>query len=550
MTRDDSAADMAAAVAVSLSDLRYEVELEPTLRLTYAEGQLASRLGQGRDDAGTLAAVSAFLLTAEWRAEVESIAFHQRMTAPAATQFTATHSGAGIAGMWLKHRCEFHATHDGRRLIVGAAVDVSVEGPGHEFLDQSEILYRQVVENSADFAMRTTPSRTIQYVSASVTKVLGWTPSDLVGRNVVEFIHPADQRIASDQSAKLNRGETAVLRTRIRNSAGDYLWMAQNVRPILSGDGDVVARASVWRDITTEVEALEALAKSEERFRSAMRSAPTGVALIDAGRRFRAVNPALCRILAREESWLLTHAMGDVVHPADDSRELDLHTAVDSSQVDVLTADLRCIRSDGQTVWVRESVSPLIGSGADEASVAHFADITAARQAEERLHFLALHDELTGQLRPAALTPILGEMLAKHHANPARTLGVLFLDVDGMKGVNDTYGHEVGDKVIKMAAERIAASVRPHDSVARVGGDEFVVVVPDMASIDNVLAIAERLQNQFQLPMQVESTALHMTLSIGVAAAEPGDEPDQLLRRADLAMYASKHSGRGRATLG
>ncbi|MBK6762609.1 MAG: GGDEF domain-containing protein [Micrococcales bacterium] len=128
-------------------------------------------------------------------------------------------------------------------------------------------------------------------------------------------------------------------------------------------------------------------------------------------------------------------------------------------------------------------------------------------------------------------------------------MGVLFIDLDGLKSVNDTYGHAVGDEVIVTVARRVRDRVRVNDVLARFGGDEFVLVLPAIHGVDDVARICEELHRAVTQPMAVGERTIVMTMSVGVAVVSPGEDPDSALRRADAALYRAKREGRARTVV-
>lgn len=469
---------------------------------------------------------------------------------PAASEgeFRTTGQAWNGAGLVLAHRYRLRTRPDGSTALIGAARDVTAEVAERERLVASERRYRLLAEHSADFAMQTNPDRVIEYVSSSVTESLGWAPSDLLGQLISDYIHPDDRAHAAALSLQLNDGKPVFLRTRFRHADGAYRWMAQQVRPVRDDDGTVLSRIGVWRDVTAEVEATEALAASERRFRLAMRSAPTGIAVLDPHRRFVAVNPALCQLLGREEQWLLAHSVFDIVQPDAEVSDPALHARVTIALGESASAELSCRRPDGTTVWVQQAVGALTDSeGTLTGYVSHFVDVTEARLARERLSYLAWHDDLTGALRPAALLAGLEPLL--HAGIGEQRPAALFVDVDGLKQINDTMGHEAGDSIIQEAARRITTAVRGTDLVGRIGGDEFVVVLPAVRGGEDAMRVAEKIQDGFVEPLDIADTPIRITVSIGVSLAEPGENGESLLHRADVALYRSKREGRSRSSL-
>lgn len=168
------------------------------------------------------------------------------------------------------------------------------------------------------------------------------------------------------------------------------------------------------------------------------------------------------------------------------------------------------------------------------------------RDAFEQLQHRASHDGLTGLPNRALLRERLNA--AAPHALNGVPVAMLFIDLDGFKGINDTYGHEAGDRLLVAVANRLFAAVRGADTVARLGGDEFAVLLDGMDSEEDTYAVADRLLENIQAPVPYEGTELHPRASIGVAIWRGDTDVDQLMQNADLAMYAAKTSGKGRVT--
>jgi diguanylate cyclase (GGDEF)-like protein len=169
-------------------------------------------------------------------------------------------------------------------------------------------------------------------------------------------------------------------------------------------------------------------------------------------------------------------------------------------------------------------------------------DITDSRQLQERLSFQALHDTLTGLPNRRLCADRLHAALAPHQG---RLVGLLFVDLDGFKSVNDTLGHDAGDELLRRVAGRISACVRGHDTVARVGGDEFVVLLDGVTGREEVDLIAGRVVEEVRRPVDLPAGAVHVGASVGVALGNPGARVDDVLRSADEAMYVAKRERRG-----
>ncbi len=186
-------------------------------------------------------------------------------------------------------------------------------------------------------------------------------------------------------------------------------------------------------------------------------------------------------------------------------------------------------------------------AGAAAGTVIILRDVTQRRQQEEKLRFLAIHDALTGLPNRLLFKDRLDHALA---AAPRKRScpTVLLLDIDGFKSVNDTFGHSAGDALLIRSAERLTALLRKGDTVARMGGDEFLLLLPDLAPGKSPEDAAARVLDAFRRPFEFEGRPLRLTVSIGIAVhPEHGEDADTLIRNADIAMYTAKTSGRNRA---
>jgi diguanylate cyclase (GGDEF)-like protein len=168
------------------------------------------------------------------------------------------------------------------------------------------------------------------------------------------------------------------------------------------------------------------------------------------------------------------------------------------------------------------------------------------RKQIDELSRQAFHDSLTDLPNRSLFADRLSHALARTRRGN-RAVAVLLLDLDGFKEINDSYGHEAGDKVLIAVAQRLRGCLRPGDTVARLGGDEFTILLEDIASVSEATRVAERIESSLQTPFVVEGQETRVTTSIGIALNEPGHgEPSTLLRNADAAMYRAKHGGSGR----
>ena len=177
-------------------------------------------------------------------------------------------------------------------------------------------------------------------------------------------------------------------------------------------------------------------------------------------------------------------------------------------------------------------------------------DVTDRKRAEQRLQHDALHDALTGLPNRVLFLDRLDQAIRRaQRANPAAAAAVLFLDLDRFKLVNDSLGHQVGDRLLVAVARRLESAVRPPDTVARLGGDEFTVLLDGVANVHEASLIAERVHHTLRTPFEIDDRELFIDASIGIALADSDAAPDTVLRDADVAMYRAKGDGKGRSAV-
>jgi diguanylate cyclase (GGDEF)-like protein/PAS domain S-box-containing protein len=297
------------------------------------------------------------------------------------------------------------------------------------------------------------------------------------------------------------------------------------------------------RDVSERERSSLALEQARRRFQQAFHSAPTGMALVrlDDGRVVDA-NQSLGEMLGLDNGHLVGRTLREFTHP-DDVKEAVPHRArLELGIVDSYRIDQRYRRSDGEYIWARTRVSSTEDDGVMLA-ITHIEDVTEQRRTAEQLTHAARHDELTGLPNRSYLMHLLEERLES--AAPS-SVGVIFVDLDQFKVVNDSLGHGMGDELLVVVAARLRDVVRDDDVLARFGGDEFVVVIDGEGYPVDPGEVAERIRRAVLAPVMVDDHELFVTASIGFSLNVDGMGPADLLRDADAAMYRAKDRGRDR----
>jgi diguanylate cyclase (GGDEF)-like protein/PAS domain S-box-containing protein len=295
---------------------------------------------------------------------------------------------------------------------------------------------------------------------------------------------------------------------------------------------------------------LSAHRTGEGRFRAVFRNAALGIGVVDGTGRVLEVNERLARIVGRDAAAVRGRTI-------DEFREADDRPEFCSAIRDLLagrrghySADKRFTSADGTITWTRMQASTVrAADGSVELLIMMFEDITEQRRMNQRLLHQATHDALTGLPNRTMLLDRLSELLDA--AKPEERVGLAFLDLDGFKGVNDTLGHEAGDRLLAEVARRLSLATDPsRHLVARMGGDEFVILVERTISSSCVTDVAKAALAALQEPIILDGRKLSVTASLGlVERPAAGAKPVELLRAADMTLYWAKADGKARWAL-
>ena len=311
----------------------------------------------------------------------------------------------------------------------------------------------------------------------------------------------------------------------------------------------VLSFASRFPTRTKPVETpMTTLQSSAELFQAAFDFAAIGMALVFPNGRCQRVNRSLCEILGYTDQELLATDFQDFVHRDERITARTKWEQLLSGKIPGYQIETRCIHSDGHEVWVLWSVSKAMVEHSESAHlIFQIQNITDRKAAEERLLHDAFHDALTGLPNRALMMDHLKLAIARNKRKSNLTFAVLYLDLDRFKVVNDSFGHMIGDQLLVGIARRLEACVRPGDTVARVGGDEFTILLEDVTDVGEAVSVAERIQQELKLPFTLSGRDVFTTVSVGIAPGSNSyNQPDEILRDADTAMYRSKSLGKAR----
>lgn len=445
---------------------------------------------------------------------------------------------------------------------------LSLAGANEEALRASEERYRTILRDQSELISRYKPDGTFSYANEAFCRFFGTTPEELTGNKWAPMAHPDDVAAIREQLATLSPANPIVeIENRVYNGNDELRWCRFINRAFFDAQGNLSEIQSVGRDITNQREAQEALRQSHEQFNRLVQRLPVGVFKIllrqSGDYRFIYASEKHASLLGTTTQAILANpeaAFGNV-HP-DDRPSLDAANWDAAHTGKPFLWEGRSI-VNGAVRWFRIESNPTVLPNGDSVWDGIIADVTERKLLDEQFKHFAFHDALTGLPNRRLLHDRICQSLAA--ANRDGKLGaLLYLDLDNFKPLNDHHGHEAGDLLLNEVARRLSGCVRAVDTVARVGGDEFVVLlgglVGDRAqATDEAMKVAEKIRlavaEPYTLAVRYQSGALadithHCSASIGVAVYPDEDNNcDEILKLADTAMYLAKTEGRNRISL-
>jgi diguanylate cyclase (GGDEF)-like protein/PAS domain S-box-containing protein len=419
-------------------------------------------------------------------------------------------------------------------------------------LSESEKKYSTIVENSND-GIVILQDGLLKYANSKMLEITQYAMGETIGKQFIDFISPGYKAHAVDRYKRRMAGERVPNRYEIEIISKKDRTIPVEINASRIEYEGKVADMAIVRDITERKQAEKALRESEEKYSSLFQHSNDAIFLHDLNGTILDVNEKVLDQFQYTKSQILSMKIADL-HPA---QSLPVSKRAFEKVVEngFFNFEIDFRKKNGE-IFPAEVSSSLFKISGTEVIQGIVRDVTDRKRAVEQIAFMAYHDSLTDLPNRHLLKDRLQQTLASAKQYN-RIVAILFLDLDNFKRINDTLGHDQGDKLLLNVAERLQGYIRNSDSitrleveqgdttVARLGGDEFTILLTEIKHIKDAAKVAQRILDLFNEPFAIESQEVFITTSIGISVyPDDGDTVDALLKHADTAMYHAKDQGR------
>jgi len=411
-------------------------------------------------------------------------------------------------------------------------------------LKESEERFLDVFDNTSDLIQCLAPDGSIIYTNRSWRKVMGYTEQEARSLKLLDILHPESMICCQDRFGRLMNGETlSCIDFKFVTKTGETVHLMGDCGSIIK-EGGVISTRGIFRNITDTINAEKALKITEARYQALYENAPDIYSTISASGEILSINQTGARMLGYEVNELIGESAAKVIHPEDQRTVFDCVWKLFNNPEDRRDIEYRKIRKDGSILWVHQRASPEPGGAAQQLLVV-CRDITEKRYLEDKLAHQASHDMLTNLPNRREFERRFQQLLQRE-SDPTDQHVLCFLDLDQFKIINDTCGHIAGDELLRQVAALLKGLIRSRDTLARIGGDEFAVLMEN-ASLNKSLQFAEKIRATIEaFQFHWRSQRFSIGVSIGVVPIQTGCSITDTLNMADMACYTAKKEGRNR----
>jgi len=439
---------------------------------------------------------------------------------------------------------------EGRPATLSFLNDITERKRMEDMLRQSEELYRLLSEHVTDTVWLMDMNLKTTYQSPSAVKLRGYTRQEILELPMGKHATPESLKLAFEvlsveiPKVEVDPGYNPIHKLDLEYYCkdGTTVWAETKFSVIRDPSGKPVSIMAEARNITDRKKAEQALRESQEKYQSLVENINDVFYALDTQGNITYVSPVVEHFTQYKVSDLIGKPFIPLIYPDDLPALLDSFNRLMSGELE--PSEFRIVDKDGRIIYVRTSSRPIYKDGEIVGITALMTDITERKQLEQKLEEMVTHDFLTGLPNRVLLTDRFSMAAALAGRNKAR-LAVMSLDLDKFKIINDTLGHQAGDQVLKTISAQLAGITRASDTIARVGGDEFILVMMETNHMEDATAIAHKILDSFTEPLLINDHQVHLSTSIGIAIfPEDAEDLETLINKSDAAMYYSKGHGR------
>lgn len=381
----------------------------------------------------------------------------------------------------------------------------------------------------------------ILQVNPKLCEITGYAREALLLMNSAEIVDAGvGSRLEAQHMTSLLAGKAPsfTLDKRVKRRDGALIWVRCTVSVVRDAVSQPQHLICIIEDISQRKEV-------EERYRATVDNAPVGIMHTALDKSTLHVNNKICAMLGYTEAELLQLRSKNIVPPEQYGTDIDKFELLNAGKIDSFASERPLICKDGRIIWVTRTVSAVCDSaGKPLYHVRVMVDITERKQAEEKLVHLAHYDALTGLPNRVLFHDRLRQAMAQAQRHNS-VAGVMFIDLDRFKIANDTLGHAAGDALLKAVAARLNECLRSGDTVARLSGDEFSLILGNLRCNEDASRVARKVLDTLARPFSLQGHDFYVTASVGISMyPADGDSSQELLKNADTAMYRAKDTGR------
>ena len=434
--------------------------------------------------------------------------------------------------------------------IVGEAI---MRARTEQALRTSDARLRQLIASTLDAVVTVDRAMHVIEWNRQAEETFGISAKDAVGmplreplfqREDLEVFRYVLNRYRHGRPSRLIRQR---YETTVRRANGDEFPAEITLAP--AGSGSDLTFTAFIRDISERRSVQRELEQREKRFRTIVEKSWSGVVLLDANMNFAFAGSSTQHLIGYDEQELIGRHFFDFVHPRDVIEARKVFANVLESPNQEAHGELRFQHKNGAWIWLEGFGQNLLQEPSVASIVINYRDVSQRKETEKQLEYRAYYDSLTGLPNRLLFRDRLVNSLAHAHRNRVG-LAVMYLDVDHFKLVNDGLGHSFGDLLLADVARRLQGSLRASDTISRIGGDEFSILLPEVTNTEAVAGVARKILDSLSHPFSVDGHDLFVTASIGISCyPADGDDVEALLKCADAAMYRAKELGRNQAQL-